>query len=55
MISDDIFGSPDEVLAEDESVKTQLDLAMEGLSDREKDIVCSYFGIFGEQLVMNMT
>jgi RNA polymerase primary sigma factor len=52
MISDDIFGSPDEVLAEDESVKTQLDLAMEGLSDREKDIVCSYFGIFGEQLTL---
>jgi RNA polymerase primary sigma factor len=52
MISDDMYGSPDEVLAEDESVKTQLDLAMEGLSDREKDIVCSYFGIFGEQLTL---
>jgi RNA polymerase primary sigma factor len=52
MISDDMYGSPDEVLAEDESIKTQLDLAMEGLSDREKDIVCSYFGIFGEQLTL---
>lgn len=52
MLSDDAYGSPDEILIEEESVRTQLDMVMEGLSDREKNIVCSYFGIFGESLTL---
>jgi RNA polymerase primary sigma factor len=52
MLSDDMYGSPDEVLVEDESLKTQLDMAMNGLSDREKNIVYCYFGINGEQMTL---
>jgi RNA polymerase primary sigma factor len=52
MISDDMFGSPDEVLVENESLKIQLEKAMTGLSDREKDIVNCYFGINGDAMTL---
>jgi len=53
MISDDMFGSPDDVLAEEGSLKIQLTKAMVGLSDREKDIVNCYFGINGEAMTLS--
>ena len=52
MIADDIFGSPDDVLVEEESLKIQLGKAMECLSDREKNIVNCYFGIDGEPMTL---
>jgi RNA polymerase primary sigma factor len=52
LISDDMFGSPDEILSEDESLGVQLERAMCGLSDREKNIVSCYFGIHGETMTL---
>jgi RNA polymerase primary sigma factor len=52
MLSDDMYGRPDEVKFEDGEIRNQMDIAMDGLSEREKNIVCSYFGIFGEQLTL---
>lgn len=53
MLSDDIFGSPDEVISEDENIKNQIKRAMEGLSDREKNIIYCYFGINGHPLTLS--
>ena len=53
MLSDDIFGSPDEIISENESIRKQLNKAMEGLSEREKDIIYCYFGINGHPLTLS--
>lgn len=53
MLSDDMYGSPDDIIFEDDEIKNKIDLAMDGLTEREKNIVCSYFGIFGEQLTLS--
>ena len=52
MLADDIFGSPDEVHDEDDTLKHHLEHAMTNLSEREKDIVNCYFGIFGEKMTL---
>jgi len=53
MLSDDIFGSPDEIISENENIRKQLNKAMEGLSEREKDIIYCYFGINGHPLTLS--
>lgn len=53
MLSDDIFGSPDEIISENENIRKQLNKAMEGLSGREKDIIYCYFGINGHPLTLS--
>ena len=52
MISDDIFGSPEEISDEDNTLKKHLERAMDNLSNREKDIVNCYFGIYGEPMTL---
>jgi len=52
MLSDDIFGSPDEGHDEEDTLKHHLEQAMSNLSPREKDIVNCYFGIFGEKMTL---
>ena len=52
MISDDIFGSPDEGHDEEDTLKHHLEQAMSTLSLREKDIINCYFGIFGEKMTL---
>ena len=52
MLSDDIFGSPDEGHDEDDTLKHHLEKAMSTLSLREKDIINCYFGIFGEKMTL---
>ena len=53
MLSDDIFGKPDEIISENENVRNQINKSMEGLSDREKDIIYCYFGINGHPLILS--
>ncbi len=53
LLSDDIFGNPDEIISEEENIKRQLHKAMKGLSDREKDIIYCYFGINGHPLTLS--
>lgn len=53
MLSDDIFGKPDEIISENENVRKQINKSMEGLSDREKDIIYCYFGINGHPLTLS--
>ena len=52
MLSDDIFGAPDKVEDEDNTLKKHLERAMESLTPREKDIVNCYFGIYGESMTL---
>jgi len=52
MLSDDIFGAPDKVEDEDNTLKKHLERAMESLTHREKDIVNCYFGIYGESMTL---
>lgn len=53
VLKDDIFASPDEVVSEEENIKKQLHKAMEGLSEREQDIIYCYFGINGHPLTLS--
>ena len=52
MISDDLFGSPDKIEDEDDTLKKHLENAMLILSDREREIVNCYFGIYGESMTL---
>ena len=52
MLSDDVFGKPDDIKDEDDSLKKHLENAMDNLSDREKEIVNCYFGIYGEPMTL---
>ena len=52
MLSDDIFGSPDELEEETDTVKKHLESAMDILSHREKEIVNCYFGIGGDPMTL---
>jgi RNA polymerase primary sigma factor len=52
VLSDDIFGSPDDVKDENDTLKTHLENAMSILSDREKEIINCYFGIYGEPMTL---
>ena len=53
MLQDDIFSSPDEIVSEEENIKKQLQKAMDGLSEREQDIIYCYFGINGQALTLS--
>ena len=53
LISDNTFGSPDEILSEDENIKKYINNVLDGLSDREQDIIFSYFGINGVQMTLS--
>ena len=52
MLSDDAFGCPDEIEEENDTLKKHLENAMEILSEREKEIVNCYFGIYGESMTL---
>jgi RNA polymerase primary sigma factor len=52
MLSDDIFGSPDEMEEENDTIKKHLENAMDILSERERSIVNCYFGINGESMTL---
>ena len=52
MLSDDIFGSPDEIEEETDTIKKHLENAMDILSEREKEIINCYFGISGEPMTL---
>lgn len=52
IISDDMFDSPDTVDDEKRIIKEKLDEAMSELSEREKDIVKMYFGMYGEEMTL---
>jgi len=52
LIEDDIFGRPDDITDKEHTLKKHLEKAMSSLSDREKDIVNCYFGIYGEPMTL---
>ena len=52
MIADDLFGCPDDIKDEDDTLKKHLENAMSNLSDREREIVNCYFGIYGESMTL---
>lgn len=52
IISDNMFDSPDIVDDEQEIIRKKLDEAMAELSDREKEIVKMYFGMYGEEMTL---
>ena len=52
MLADHLFGSPDEIKDEDNTLKKHLEMAMSNLSERERDIVNCYFGIYGESMTL---
>jgi len=52
VIPDTTFRSPDKIKDKNTNLKDQLDKAMENLSNREKDIVNCYFGIYGEPMTL---
>jgi len=54
MISDDIFGSPDEIDEENDTLKKHLENVMSILSEREKQIINYYFGIDGESMTLEV-
>jgi len=54
IISDDIFGSPDEIDEEDGTLKKHLENVMSILSEREKLIINYYFGIDGESMTLEV-
>ncbi len=54
LISDDAFGSPDDIKDEDDTLKTHLVNAMSVLSERERHIVNYYFGIDGEPMTLEV-
>lgn len=54
MISDDIFGSPDEIDEENDTLKKHLENVMSILSEREKLIINYYFGIDGESMTLEV-
>jgi RNA polymerase primary sigma factor len=54
IISDDIFGSPDEIEEEEDTLKKHLENVMDILSEREKKIINYYFGIDGESMTLEV-
>lgn len=52
LIEDDIFGRPDDITDKEHTLKKHLEKAMSSLSDRERDIVNCYFGIYGEPMTL---
>lgn len=54
IIKDDTFRQPDNIKSKDNTLKSHLKKVMETLSDRERDIVNCYFGIYGEPMTLEM-
>ena len=54
ILKDETFRSPDNIKTKEQNLKTQLKRVMETLSDRERDIVNCYFGIYGEPMTLEM-
>ncbi len=52
LLPDDTFECPDQVENEDDLLKKHLEKAMSNLSDREREIVNCYFGIYGESMTL---